>query len=225
MRFRSLRTNNKKSLDASATGSKNIDASCSTVRTVSSLLDEESSALALNSRRKRLLHPNRSVQWANMDVRYYSYTLGDNPSVEDGPPIAMGEECLGEDTFSIDEFESQRPPRQVNLIVPKATRVRLLKEAGYDIDAIINASTEIWKIKQSRERNAKQGILEKWKNGAKKKAYQEGQQQKRDSIAMMRQTNATPTEQPRQKRDSVVLMKRDVPVEEHGSTAEVACTN
>ena len=50
----------------------------------------------------------RTVRFGTVKIREYESTLGDNPSVRNGPPIGLGWKSKDLKDFTVDEFEEGR---------------------------------------------------------------------------------------------------------------------
>lgn len=55
---------------------------------------------------------NRAVSFGEIEMRCYSQTLGDNPSVSYGPPISLDWDYEEIEPIALDSFEDSRPPRR-----------------------------------------------------------------------------------------------------------------
>jgi len=97
----------------------------------------------------------RNVIFAEIRIREYERSLGDNPSCSSGPPISLGwkyQECK---TVSLDKFESFRPPRrsQFEMLIPRAKRQDMLvKEWNTPPHQCARAIRENMKTKTQRRR-------------------------------------------------------------------------
>ncbi|KAL7549276.1 hypothetical protein ACHAWF_012550, partial [Thalassiosira exigua] len=74
---------------------------------------------------------NRSVSFAQVNIREYERVLGDNPSVTSGPPLSIGWR-YGADVLSVDldDYEEGKgaPRSSSEFLVPKAVRESLLRD-------------------------------------------------------------------------------------------------
>lgn len=73
-----------------------------------------------------------SVSFSTVCIHSHAITLGNNPSVSSGAPVAIGSECIDTRTFSVDEYEAARPRTRTSaeLKMPPGIRQRMLREAG-----------------------------------------------------------------------------------------------
>ena len=92
-----------------------------------------------NAEKSELEEPKRqpkrstcSVSFSTICIHSHAITLGNNPSVSSGAPVAIGSECIDTRTFSVDDYEAARPPTRTSaeLKMPPGIRQRMLREAG-----------------------------------------------------------------------------------------------
>lgn len=69
------------------------------------------------------------IHFANVEIREYARTIGDNPSCSSGPPVSISWEYAEAICLPLDAYEGSRPPRRSNLemILPREFRQRMLK--------------------------------------------------------------------------------------------------
>jgi len=93
-----------------------------------------------------------SVSFDTVEVREYPIILGDNPAVSQGPPLTIDWEHDNEDTFSLDEYETTRPPRRVTveMSIPPDMRLDCLKRCGFSTKEISVRIKEINLVKRGR---------------------------------------------------------------------------
>ena len=86
--------------------------------------EQDSSGSTADSDRPR---KRRKVAFSTLDIVELAYTLGDNPSVGRGAPIACGNHVQERICFEVDYFEQHRPKRRYNkeLILSKSRREAL----------------------------------------------------------------------------------------------------
>ena len=94
------------------------------------------------------------VKFHQITIREYNRTLGDNPSVSAGPPIALDWEYNPEsEILTIEDYEAQKPQRRrnVELVVPRNLREKLLKfECGFSRRQIAQSVRSVQAVKQNR---------------------------------------------------------------------------
>lgn len=99
----------------------------------------------------------KTVSFHSVEIREHPRTLGDNPSVSNGPPLALDwyDEESGNSVFAeLDEYEESRLPhrRSLNdLCLPSSERNAILKEeVGVTMRELVKACQEVSKIKRMR---------------------------------------------------------------------------
>ena len=91
----------------------------------------------------------------------FSLTLGDNPAVREGCPVALGGECLYKTVLDMEAFEKSRRPnihkrrRGKDLYIPVYDRAALLMSQGFTLEKIVETVLEVEKIKKSRRESMK----------------------------------------------------------------------
>ena len=96
----------------------------------------------------------KSVSFHNIEIREHCRTLGDSPSVSNGPALAIGWESSDLGSLSLDDYERFRPPRRTKteLAVPRHVRETILrKEAGISRGDMAAATRE--RIRYQARRN------------------------------------------------------------------------
>jgi hypothetical protein len=84
-------------------------------------------------------------------VHTHNLTLGDNPAVRKGPPLALEWNSVKSERFNVDEYEELTKGRKKKALrIPQATREALLRENGHSNDRIKQTSQEIVGIKAAR---------------------------------------------------------------------------
>mmetsp|Transcript_50 Transcript_50/g.112 ORF Transcript_50/g.112 Transcript_50/m.112 type:complete len:286 (-) Transcript_50:324-1181(-) len=70
-----------------------------------------------------------SLQFANVNIREYSRTVGDNPSCSSGPPISISWEYNIVGNITLDDYERTRPPRRIQkeMVIPRRLREDMLR--------------------------------------------------------------------------------------------------
>jgi hypothetical protein len=86
-----------------------------------------------------------SVGFADITVREYPMTIGDNPSPMRGPSLSIEWKHQVEHTLSIDDYETMRPDRRTSreMMIPLSTREQILKRAGFARKEIIKLTRPV----------------------------------------------------------------------------------
>lgn len=98
----------------------------------------------------------RNVSFSSLEVREYSITLGDNPSVSRGAPISLSWNYNEGKSIDLEEFETIRGPRRTRgqMVMGSNYRNHLLKEAaGFSRQEIKEAAEKVNKIKKNRNKS------------------------------------------------------------------------
>mmetsp|Transcript_10534 Transcript_10534/g.14789 ORF Transcript_10534/g.14789 Transcript_10534/m.14789 type:complete len:145 (+) Transcript_10534:212-646(+) len=101
----------------------------------------------------------KRVAFGRVVIREYERDLGDNPSVDCGPPIAIGWRYSPSHTHSVEEYESKHPsqkrrsPRELALPAGKRYSI-LLNECHIPMRRMKEVLKEIKTIKDSRDRES-----------------------------------------------------------------------
>jgi hypothetical protein len=111
------------------------------------------------------LNAKRSVSFSTVEIHVHSRSLGDNPSVSSGPPIALGQTVLVSELRTVDEYESFRvkeAPRRSkrDLLLGRMDREDLLKEYGYSRSDFVEAENEVRKLQFQRRASSRKSLLE-----------------------------------------------------------------
>lgn len=109
----------------------------------------------------------RSVSFDSVHVHEHFVTLGDNPSVSSGLPVALGgRSCT--DVMDIDEYEEYERRGRGARVLTKQDRADLIRGTQTFL-AIIKAKRELKRIKRSREESCKEqlGTREKIRTAVK----------------------------------------------------------
>lgn len=83
----------------------------------------------------------KSVSFQSVEVSVFRPTLGDNPSVKSGVPVAMGNDCVFKYSASIDEYEKVNLPVRLSCSeynrqgkLSSAQRLKLAAQSGCSYD-------------------------------------------------------------------------------------------
>jgi hypothetical protein len=93
------------------------------------------------------------IRFESVQIRLYHQTLGDNPAVTYGPPIALDWKYDEMSSVTVDEYEGTRRHRisdSNNLFLSSMDRRRVLKNKGFTEDEINQASLEAEKARKER---------------------------------------------------------------------------
>lgn len=115
-------------------------------------LDEEITDVLRREARERrdekfekALIDKQGVTFDSITIRDYPMTVGDNPSVSSGPPLAIDWDHMHEVTLSLDSYEESKPlPRNGReMIVPRAKREQIFKDAGFSYNQLIKLTKPV----------------------------------------------------------------------------------
>lgn len=87
----------------------------------------------------------------------FPLTLGDNPAVREGCPVALGNKCVNKTVLDVQSFEESRRPninkrrRGKDLYIPVYDRAALLMSQGFTLEKIVQTVLEVEKVKKSRQ--------------------------------------------------------------------------
>lgn len=102
----------------------------------------------------------RVTSFSHLEIREYNLALGDNPGGKDGPPISLDWNYCPKSTIrvDIDRYEESRPPRRSRheMYMPGSLRMwTLMKEMGYTLREIQDASNIAASVRKKREKSIK----------------------------------------------------------------------
>jgi hypothetical protein len=103
------------------------------------------------------------VTFDKVFVYEFSITLGDNPAVREGCPIALDNKCIQKTVIDIESFEKLQSIRRgkakrrrvKDLYMPVQVRAALLLSRGFTLEEIVKAVLEVERIKKSRHESMK----------------------------------------------------------------------
>ena len=99
---------------------------------------------------------NKTTTFDKVFIYEFSLTLGDNPAVREGCPVALSKECIDRSVIDVETFEQNRRPsihkrrRGKDLYIPVYDRAALLMSQGFTLEQIVETVLEVEKIKKSR---------------------------------------------------------------------------
>jgi len=93
-----------------------------------------------------------SVRFDKVQIRDYPVILGDNPATTEGPPLTIDWVYDIADEFSVDEYETTRPPRRgtVEMNIPHDMRIDMLKRCGFTSKEILQRIKEVSDARNAR---------------------------------------------------------------------------
>ena len=102
----------------------------------------------------------RVTSFSHLEIREYNLALGDNPGGREGPPISLDWNYCPKSTIrvDIDRYEESRPPRRTRheMYMPGSLRMwTLMKEMGYTLREIQDASNVAASVRKKREKSIK----------------------------------------------------------------------
>jgi len=118
--------------------------SCMSVRSLNESLHSSFSS----SSKKQL----SNVSFRSVEIRKYIPTLGDNPSVSQGPPMTLDWEYDTTDPIPIDRYEDEKgvPRTSYEMVIPRYIREEVLRMHGHSRKEIDETIKEIKKTKKER---------------------------------------------------------------------------
>jgi hypothetical protein len=95
----------------------------------------------------------KAVQFGTVTIRYYERILSDNPAVQSGPAIGIGWRFKKGGSFDVEIFEQGRTGTRAaqELILPRAIREKMLRDAGIPQKEIAEMVRVIIKSKNQRK--------------------------------------------------------------------------
>ncbi|KAL7460721.1 hypothetical protein ACHAXS_001167 [Conticribra weissflogii] len=144
-------------------------------------LDSSSSSIAVDKNINDAEHNNskksmnRNVSFSSLEIRSYSVTLGDQPSIS-GPPISLDWEYDPASTavYDVDAYESHKhPPRsKQEMLMSASHKYFLMRDMGFTRGEIKAAVEEAKRVQSRRKKTIKRAYLmpvEEALEGAKRK--------------------------------------------------------
>lgn len=120
----------------------------------------------------------RTTSFSTLEIREYPITLGDNPGGAQGPPISLDWEHNKKQTkvIPLEMYEELRPPRRTRHEMHMAhnlRRWRLIREKGYTLKDLEEASRAAEAVRKQRKKSAEpKPVLAKINSKIKKKIGQ-----------------------------------------------------
>jgi hypothetical protein len=96
-----------------------------------------------------------NVAFDQIKINEFNVTIGDNPSARGGVPIQLGWVSQKQETFDLEEYESNKPARK-NMLIPRAKRLGLVMSQGSTTREILSCTSEARKIQRHREESINQ---------------------------------------------------------------------
>ena len=100
--------------------------------------------------RPKLTVAKRSISFSQIEIIELPVTLGDSPSVSDGPPVSCEWGAQMRYKLSLNAFESHRPKRRQRskLLLSRQTRERILLKHGVSSTDISQATLEAQRVQK-----------------------------------------------------------------------------
>ena len=101
---------------------------------------------------RKAMNSKKRIRFDQIEIIELPVTLGDNPSVKDGPPVSCSWDAQLRATVNLDLFEQCRPKRRGrrNLVLGRRAREDLLSKHGVSEGAMYEASLEANRVKTDR---------------------------------------------------------------------------
>jgi hypothetical protein len=140
---------------------------CLKVRTQEESLERITMTVPRSVRSKVL-----SVSFSEVEIRKHYLILGDNPAVTAGPPLAIDWDAHATETISVDDFETQRPPKKPleDLKMPVLDRKIYIRDLLYTREQVQETMQSVYEIKASRIET--KAVLKEQKQKKKQKKVQ-----------------------------------------------------
>jgi hypothetical protein len=108
---------------------------------------------------RSLSKPTKKVDFQNatVQVHIHAITLGDNPSVRNGPPVSLDWKKLESITYKLEDFflsKDERRRTENELLLPKSLRRELLLSNGFAQEELRQVERQMKSIRKSRKINS-----------------------------------------------------------------------
>jgi len=146
----STATINEKNSNANKQGSSDSVTSIATSLASTSISSEHRST---SQGRRRI----KTTTFDKVFIYEFPLTLGDNPAVREGCPVALGNKCVNQTVLDVESFEESRRPdinkrrRGKDLYIPVYDRAALLMSQGFTLEKIVQTVLEVEEVKKSRQ--------------------------------------------------------------------------
>lgn len=96
-------------------------------------------------------HPKRRIAFDKITIRDYDMVLGHHPGCRYGPPVTLGWDYLEYESFSLEDYENQRPERRPlkKMYLYTSFRQKILLENGFNMREM-NAAARDCKTDQKK---------------------------------------------------------------------------
>lgn len=101
----------------------------------------------------------RRLSFDTIEIIELPIILGDNPSVQDGPPLAVSWMPQFRVTVELETFEAIRPPRKKPCRLCKTLRKKLLQKHGFPQKEIEQAILEARQTQLDRQRETEVAMI------------------------------------------------------------------
>eukprot|EP00544_Gedaniella_sp_CCMP2646_P008724 CAMPEP_0202484060 /NCGR_PEP_ID=MMETSP1361-20130828/3206_1 /ASSEMBLY_ACC=CAM_ASM_000849 /TAXON_ID=210615 /ORGANISM="Staurosira complex sp., Strain CCMP2646" /LENGTH=187 /DNA_ID=CAMNT_0049112565 /DNA_START=48 /DNA_END=611 /DNA_ORIENTATION=- len=108
------------------------------------------------------------VKFGSVHVISHSVRLGDNPSVSEGLPIALGSKRGSAHFGTVDEFETQKGKPKPAIKLSKEARNVIILRNGHSRSSLVMARKQVKDIKLSRLESNKDSMKSQVKKGKTK---------------------------------------------------------
>lgn len=108
--------------------------------------------------------PYKCPRFDTVTIYEFQLSIGDNPAVREGCPVALSASCVNKETLDVDLFEEMREGRRrtsKKLYLPVEDRAAMLLSRGYSLDKIVKRVLEMDEIKKSRSESLKMSGVER----------------------------------------------------------------
>jgi len=95
----------------------------------------------------------RGVKFGMVNIHTHDITLGDNPSVSRGPPLALNWNAVNSEHFTLEDYENRFGPAGRAKKVSIRTREDWLREMGHTTESFNRVCHEIEDIRISRQKS------------------------------------------------------------------------
>lgn len=108
------------------------------------------SSLPETNSRPKVIPAKRSISFSQIEIIELPVTLGDSPSVRDGPPVSCEWDAQRRYQLPLNVFETYRPKRRQRskLLLSRQTRERILLQHGVSSSDMYLATLEVQRVQK-----------------------------------------------------------------------------